>query len=70
MKRIENLIEWLLAMQIAICFLLIIILVARMSSCATPQPVIYEDSFEWGGMYTERDTIIDGDTLYFWEEER
>ena len=69
MKRIENLIEWLLAMQIAMIIMILIILVA-LTSCTVQQEVIYEDSFEWGGMYVEKDTIINGDTLYFWEEQK
>ena len=55
---------------IGIILILATIALLVLTSCAVQQEVIYEDSFEWGGMYVERDTIINGDTLYFWEGER
>ena len=49
-----------------IAVVIVATLTAILTSCATIPEETYEDTYLNGALFTENDTIIQGDTMYYW----
>ena len=46
---------------------MVFMLIMVLSSCAPLAETVYEDVYYTGGTFTENDTVIGTDTLYYWK---